>query len=99
MLLTSSRIQIMSDELQHKLSVVRTEIDSIDGQLLDLLNRRARCAQLDAALSRIRQRAAGASADFGIDFSGGQIGSLGHWQWRSFDLAHLHCGWLFQCSH
>ena len=35
----------MSDELQHKLSVVRTEIDSIDGQLLDLLNRRARCAQ------------------------------------------------------
>ena len=35
----------MNDELQQKLSVVRTEIDAIDGQLLDLLNRRARCAQ------------------------------------------------------
>jgi len=35
----------MSDELQQKLSVVRTEIDAIDAQLLDLLNRRARCAQ------------------------------------------------------
>ena len=36
----------MSDDLQNKLSVVRTEIDAIDAQLLDLLNRRARCAQL-----------------------------------------------------
>ncbi len=36
----------MSDDLQNKLSVVRTEIDTIDAQLLDLLNRRARCAQL-----------------------------------------------------
>ena len=35
----------MNDDLQQKLSVVRTEIDAIDGQLLDLLNRRARCAQ------------------------------------------------------
>ncbi len=35
----------MSDELQKKLSVVRSEIDGIDAQLLDLLNRRARCAQ------------------------------------------------------
>ncbi len=35
----------MSDELQKKLSVVRAEIDRIDAQLLDLLNRRARCAQ------------------------------------------------------
>ena len=35
----------MSDELQKKLSGVRTEIDSIDEQLLALLNRRARCAQ------------------------------------------------------
>ena len=35
----------MSDDLQQKLSLVRAEIDSIDGQLLDLLNRRARCAQ------------------------------------------------------
>ena len=34
----------MNDELQQKLSVVRTQIDAIDGQLLDLLNRRARCA-------------------------------------------------------
>ena len=36
----------MSDDLHKKLSVVRTEIDTIDAQLLDLLNRRARCAQL-----------------------------------------------------
>ena len=35
----------MNDDLQQQLSVVRTEIDAIDGQLLDLLNRRARCAQ------------------------------------------------------
>ncbi|WP_301101856.1 prephenate dehydratase [Propionivibrio sp.] len=35
----------MSDELQQKLSLVRTEIDAIDTQLLDFLNRRARCAQ------------------------------------------------------
>ena len=35
----------MSDELHKKISVVRAEIDSLDGQLLDLLNRRARCAQ------------------------------------------------------
>lgn len=35
----------MSDDLQKKLSVVRTEIDRIDAQLLGLLNRRAKCAQ------------------------------------------------------
>jgi chorismate mutase / prephenate dehydratase len=35
----------MSDDLQKELSVVRDEIDGIDGQILDLLNRRARCAQ------------------------------------------------------
>ncbi|MBL8415988.1 MAG: prephenate dehydratase [Propionivibrio sp.] len=35
----------MSDDLQKKLSVVRTEIDAIDARLLDLLNHRARCAQ------------------------------------------------------
>ncbi len=35
----------MSDDLQTELSVVRTEIDSIDAHLLDLLNRRAQCAQ------------------------------------------------------
>ncbi len=35
----------MSDDLQRKLSVVRAEIDGIDAELLDLLNRRARCAQ------------------------------------------------------
>ncbi len=35
----------MSNELHTKLSVVRSEIDSIDAQLIDLLNRRARCAQ------------------------------------------------------
>jgi chorismate mutase/prephenate dehydratase len=35
----------MNDELQQKLLLVRDEIDAIDGQLLDLLNRRARCAQ------------------------------------------------------
>ncbi len=34
----------MSD-LQKELGVVRDEIDSIDGQLLELLNKRARCAQ------------------------------------------------------
>lgn len=36
----------MSDDLHNKLSEVRSEIDRIDAQLLDLLNRRARCAQL-----------------------------------------------------
>lgn len=35
----------MSDELQKQLTVVRSEIDAIDAQLLDLLNRRAQCAQ------------------------------------------------------
>jgi chorismate mutase/prephenate dehydratase len=35
----------MSDDLQEKLSLVRNEIDAIDAQLLELLNRRARCAQ------------------------------------------------------
>lgn len=35
----------MSDDLQQELGAVRNEIDAIDGQLLDLLNRRARCAQ------------------------------------------------------
>lgn len=35
----------MSDDLQDKLTVVRSEIDAIDAQLLDLLNRRAQCAQ------------------------------------------------------
>ncbi len=35
----------MSDDLQKKLAIVRSEIDAIDAQLLDLLNRRARCAQ------------------------------------------------------
>lgn len=33
------------DELHNKLSVIRSEIDTIDAQLLLLLNRRARCAQ------------------------------------------------------
>ena len=33
------------DSLLAELSVVRTDIDAIDAQLLDLLNRRARCAQ------------------------------------------------------
>ena len=35
----------MSDELHKELAAVRSEIDAIDGQLLDLLNRRAKCAQ------------------------------------------------------
>jgi chorismate mutase / prephenate dehydratase len=35
----------MNEDLQKKLAVVRDEIDGIDAQLLDLLNRRARCAQ------------------------------------------------------
>ena len=35
----------MSSDLQQRLSEVRTEIDAIDGELLELLNRRARCAQ------------------------------------------------------
>ena len=35
----------MSDDLKKELSVVRDEIDSLDAQLLGLLNRRARCAQ------------------------------------------------------
>jgi chorismate mutase / prephenate dehydratase len=33
------------NELQDKLSLMRTEIDAIDAQLLELLNRRAKCAQ------------------------------------------------------
>ena len=35
----------MSDDLKNELSAVRNEIDAIDAQLLDLLNRRAQCAQ------------------------------------------------------
>lgn len=35
----------MSDDFHNKLSVVRAEIDGIDAHLLDLLNRRAKCAQ------------------------------------------------------
>lgn len=35
----------MSDDLTTELAAVRGEIDAIDAQLLDLLNRRARCAQ------------------------------------------------------
>ena len=35
----------MSDELQRELALVRQEIDSLDGQLLELLNQRARFAQ------------------------------------------------------
>ncbi len=35
----------MNDEFQNTLAVVRSEIDAIDAQLLELLNRRARCAQ------------------------------------------------------
>lgn len=35
----------MSDQLQKELAVVRNEIDGIDGELLKLLNQRARCAQ------------------------------------------------------
>lgn len=35
----------MSDDLKTELAVVRGEIDALDAQLLDLLNRRARCAQ------------------------------------------------------
>ena len=35
----------MSDDLQKALAGVRAEIDGIDGELLNLLNRRARCAQ------------------------------------------------------
>ncbi len=35
----------MSDDLQKELGVVRDEIDSLDGQILNLLNQRARCAQ------------------------------------------------------
>lgn len=35
----------MSDELKKELSAVRGEIDAIDAQLLELLNRRAGCAQ------------------------------------------------------
>ncbi|SDH36059.1 prephenate dehydratase [Propionivibrio dicarboxylicus] len=35
----------MNEELQRSLAAVRGEIDAIDDQLLDLLNRRARCAQ------------------------------------------------------
>ena len=35
----------MNDDLQKKLAIVRAEIDDVDAQLLDLLNRRARCAR------------------------------------------------------
>ncbi|MDR2786872.1 MAG: prephenate dehydratase [Candidatus Accumulibacter sp.] len=35
----------MSEPLERELAGVRDEIDAIDGQLLELLNRRARCAQ------------------------------------------------------
>lgn len=35
----------MNDPLQQELSVVRTEIDRLDAELLELLNRRAKCAQ------------------------------------------------------
>ena len=35
----------MSEDLQKNLQPVRAEIDGIDAQLVDLLNRRARCAQ------------------------------------------------------
>jgi chorismate mutase/prephenate dehydratase len=35
----------MSDELQRELALVRQQIDSLDGQLLELLNQRARFAQ------------------------------------------------------
>ena len=35
----------MSDELHSQLTAVRSEIDAIDAQLIDLLNRRAQCAQ------------------------------------------------------
>ncbi|MDD2744504.1 MAG: chorismate mutase, partial [Rhodocyclaceae bacterium] len=35
----------MSDDLQQALAGVRTDIDRIDGELLKLLNERARCAQ------------------------------------------------------
>ena len=35
----------MSEDLQRSLQPVRAEIDEIDAQLVDLLNRRARCAQ------------------------------------------------------
>jgi len=40
----------MSDSFQKELAPVRNEIDAIDGQLLDLLNRRARCAQSVGAI-------------------------------------------------
>ena len=35
----------MNDDLQKELSVVRNEIDSLDAQMLELMNRRAKCAQ------------------------------------------------------
>ncbi|WP_415035216.1 prephenate dehydratase [Azonexus sp.] len=35
----------MSNDIQHALAGVRAEIDRIDGELLQLLNQRARCAQ------------------------------------------------------
>ena len=35
----------MSDDLQRELAVVRQQIDQLDGQLLGLLNQRARYAQ------------------------------------------------------
>ena len=35
----------MNEEFQKKLAAARSEIDEIDGRILDILNRRARCAQ------------------------------------------------------
>ena len=35
----------MSDDFHAKLALVRTDIDALDAQLLDLLNRRAKCAE------------------------------------------------------
>jgi chorismate mutase/prephenate dehydratase len=43
----------MNDELKDELTQVRGEIDAIDAQLVDLLNRRARCAQ---EIGRIKAR-------------------------------------------
>jgi chorismate mutase-like protein len=37
--------RVMSDDLQRELAVVRQQIDQLDGQLLELLNQRARYAQ------------------------------------------------------
>jgi len=43
----------MSDDLQRELAVVRQQIDRVDGQLLELLNERARHAQ---EVGRIKAR-------------------------------------------